>query len=96
MYGYMASDSERGNLLPPHRLLFRLAARVLLHTVRIEHPMDCVAPVVEHRLERAIAQWIHHDGSIRRPITTGVDATPPSYILHRSNGTAAFLLNVSI
>ena len=33
IYGYIAldSDSERGNLLLPHGLLFRLAARVLLY-----------------------------------------------------------------
>ena len=34
IYGYMASDhsdSERGNPLPPHRLSFRLAARVILY-----------------------------------------------------------------
>ena len=38
IYGYMApdmvkdhSDSERRNPLPPHRLLFQLAARVLLY-----------------------------------------------------------------
>ena len=27
-----------------------------------------VTPVVEHWLEREIAQWVHHEGSIRRPI----------------------------
>ena len=27
-----------------------------------------VTPVVEQWLEREIAQWIHHEGSIRRPI----------------------------
>ena len=55
--GYMASeiylkyhsDSESGNLLPAHGLLF-------------------VTPVVEHWLEREIAQWVHHEESIRRPI----------------------------
>ena len=35
------SDSEKGNPLPPHRLLFRLTARVLLYyhhpTYRIAH-----------------------------------------------------------
>ena len=41
------SDSERGNLLPPHRLLFRLAARVLLYAS--SHRQD-VIPVVEHWL----------------------------------------------
>ena len=36
------------------------------------HPTDSIAhtfliPVVEHWLEREIAQWVHHEGSIRRP-----------------------------
>ena len=48
---------------------FRLAAGVLF----MHHPTDRIAhtlftPVVEHWLEREIAQWVHHEGSIRRPI----------------------------
>ena len=31
LYGKDHTDSERGNLLPPHGLLFPLAARVLLY-----------------------------------------------------------------
>ena len=41
---------------------FRLAARVLyMHhpTDRIAQPTAFVTPVVEHWLEREIAQWIH-------------------------------------
>ena len=38
------SDSEKGNPLPPHR---------------IPHTMAFVTPVVEHWLEREIAQWVH-------------------------------------
>ena len=30
--------------------------------------MAFVTPVVEHWLEQEIAQWVHHEGSIRRPI----------------------------
>ena len=41
---------------------FQLAARVILHTTAF------VTPVVEHWLEREIAQWVRHKGSIRRPI----------------------------
>ena len=37
-------------------------------TDRITHTTAFVTPVVEHWLEREIAQWIHHEGSIRRPI----------------------------
>ena len=53
---------------------FRLAARVLLyapshHIDRIAHTTAFVTPVVEHWLEREIAQWNPpHKGSIRRPI----------------------------
>ena len=31
--------------------------------------MAFVAPVMEHWLEREIAQWVHHEESIQRPIT---------------------------
>ena len=49
MYGYMVkdhSDSERGNPLPPHGLLF-------MHrpTDRITNTTAFVTPVVEHWLE---------------------------------------------
>ena len=54
------SDSERGNPLPPHRLLFP--------TDKIAHTTAFVTPVVEHWLEREIGQWVHHEGSIRRSI----------------------------
>ena len=37
-------------------------------TDRIAHTTAFVTPVVEHWLEREIAQWVHHEGSIRRPI----------------------------
>ena len=31
IYGYMASDSDRGNPLPLHRLLFPISSKVLLY-----------------------------------------------------------------
>ena len=37
-------------------------------TDSIAHTMTFVIPVVDHWLERQIAQWVHHEGSIRRPI----------------------------
>ena len=37
-------------------------------TDRITHTTAFVTPFVEHWLEREIAQWVHHEGSIRRPI----------------------------
>ena len=36
--------------------------------------MAFVTPVVEHWLEREIAQWVHHEGSIRQPIALEVHA----------------------
>ena len=57
------SDSEKGNPLPPHQLLFfLLAARVILYappTDRITHTTPFVTPVVEHWLEREIWFKIH-------------------------------------
>ena len=35
-----------------------------------------VTLVVEHSLEQGIAQWILHEGSIRRPITQWADGLP--------------------
>ena len=37
-------------------------------TDRIAHSTAFVTPVVEHWLEGEIAQWLHYEGSIRRPI----------------------------
>ena len=36
-------------------------------TDRIPHTTVFVTPVVEHWLEQEIAQWVHHEGSIRLP-----------------------------
>ena len=54
------SDSQKENPLPPHRLL--LSARVLLYAPsnRQDNTYTAfVTPVVEHWLEREIAQWVH-------------------------------------
>ena len=51
------SDSERGDPRPP-----RLTARVILYThptYRITHATAFDTPVVDHWLEREIAQWVH-------------------------------------
>ena len=57
------SDSERGNPLPPHGLLFTINSQGFFymhhHTDRIAHTTAFVTPVVEHWLEREIAQWVH-------------------------------------
>ena len=39
-------------------------------TDRITHTTVFVIPVVEHWLERKIAQWVHLEGSIQRPIAS--------------------------
>ena len=65
IYGFMASDhsdSERGNPLRPHGLLFSISSKVFyMHhpTDRIAYTTAFVKPVVEHWLERFIAQWVH-------------------------------------
>ena len=56
------SDSERGNLLLPHGLLLSINSKgsficTIPHS--IAHTTAFVAPVVEHWLEREIAQWVH-------------------------------------
>ena len=58
------SDSERGNPLPPHGLLFPISTKgSFIYTARIAHTTAFVTPVVEHWLEREIAQWILHERS---------------------------------
>ena len=59
------------------------------HTDRITHTIAYVTPVVEHWLEREIAQWVHHERSIRRPIapsanalTTELHLAPHTHLTH--------------
>ena len=62
------SDSEREETRCRYMgYSFQLAARVLyMHhlTDRITHTTAFVTPVVEHWLEREIAQWVHHEGCV--------------------------------
>ena len=57
------SDSEKGNPLPPHRLLLSINSKGSFNmhhpTDRITHTTAFVTPVVEHWQEREIAQWVH-------------------------------------
>ena len=56
------SDSEKGNPLPPHRLLLSINSKgYFIYTIpdRIAHTTAFVTPVVEHWPEREIAQWVH-------------------------------------
>ena len=60
------SDSERGNQLLPHGLLFLISSKFFLMplpTDRIAHTTVFVTPVMEHWLEWEIAQWVLHDDS---------------------------------
>ena len=55
-------DSEKGNPLPPHRLLLSINSKgSFICTIpdRITHTTAFVTTVVEHCLEREIAQWVH-------------------------------------
>ena len=65
----MASDMVKGHSkrrnLPPQEGFFYMHHP----TERITHTTAIVTPVVEHWLEQEIAQWVHHQGWIRRPIT---------------------------
>ena len=42
------SDSEKGNPLPPHRLLFPISSKGYFICDRIAHTTVFVTPVVEH------------------------------------------------
>ena len=77
------SDSERGNPLPPHGLLFPINSKGSF-TDRITHTTAFVTPVVEHWLEREIAQWVNsmNDRS-DDPLHHERTLLPRSYILLR-------------
>ena len=56
------SDSEKGNPLPPWATLSdEQQGLFYLHhpTDKITHTTAFVTPVVDHWLEREIAQWVH-------------------------------------
>ena len=56
------TDSEKGNPLPPHRLLLSINSKgsfiCTIPQTGLHIPLF-VTPVVEHWLEREIAQWVH-------------------------------------
>ena len=55
------SDSERGNPMPPYGLLFPISSKVffLYASSNRQDSTAFVTSVVEHWLEREIAQWVH-------------------------------------
>ena len=64
--------SERGNYLPPRQGSFYKH-----HAIdRIAYTTACVTPVMEHWLERKIAQWVYYKGSFQWPIAPWADALP--------------------
>ena len=97
------SDSEKGNPLPPHRLLLSINSKgSFICTIpdRITHTTAFVTPVVEHWLEREIAQWVHpmmdrsddpphHERTLPLsyvPLTPHQKKTPPSPHTHLGHG----------
>ena len=81
IYGYMMSDiwqrtTQIAKEEPCRRHMdysFRLFCMHHL-TDRITHTTAFLKPVVDYWLEREIAQWVHHEGSIRRPIAPWANA----------------------
>ena len=85
--GHMVKDYSARKEACSHHYIgysFWLAARVLLYAP--SHRQDStyttafVTPVMEHWLEKEIAQLVHHKGSIQQPIAPWVDTVPRSYI----------------
>ena len=72
------SDSEKGNPLPPHRLLFPLIARVILYAP--SHRQDstyhglCYTSRGAQAGTRNSSMGPPHEGSIRRPIAPWANA----------------------
>ena len=66
------SDSEKGNPLPPHRLHYRLTARVLLYapSQRQDNTYHSLCYTSRGALAgtRNSSMGPSHEGSIRRPI----------------------------
>ena len=61
-YGIGSFRERERNPLPPHGLLFPISSNrsfICIIPDRITHTTNFVTPVVEHWLEREIAQWVH-------------------------------------
>ena len=71
-------------------------------TDRITHNTAFVTPVMEHWLEWEIAQWVHHEGSIRRPIApwsnalTNMESIQETYLCISVRGQSVDYLEVSV
>ena len=70
IYSYMASDimvkdhsdSERGNLLLPHRLLFQISSKGSFICINQQTGLCYTSRGALAGMR--IAQWVHHEGSI--------------------------------
>ena len=66
-------------------------------TDRITHTTAFATPVVEYWLERETAQWVHHEGTIRRPITPWVNAlTMELHLAPLQNSSFALTTTIDI
>ena len=78
--GIMVKDhSERRNPLPPHGLLFPINSKGFFYMHipdRIVHTTACVTPVVDHSMERAIAQLLYTQAAIRNHAAIAPHCTP--------------------
>ena len=80
------SDSERGNLLPPHRLLFTINSKVFLYAP--SHRQDSTYHGLCYTSRGALAGTRNssmgppHEGSIRRPNPPWVNARTTSHWKH--------------
>ena len=66
---------------------FRLAARVA-------HTTAFVTPIVQHWLQREIAQWVHHEGSIHNP-TSANKTVKSSITTSKDMNTAEIIITES-
>ena len=86
------SYSERGNPLPSHGLLFPISSKGSL-ICTIQQTGRSVTPILEHWLEREIAQWVHHERSIRRTIAPRANALTTE--LHLAPSWQTFLRKIN-
>ena len=77
------SDSERGNPLPPHGLLFPISSKLFFnmhhHTDRIIHTTVFVTPVVEHWLEQDVHDGAHNHHVTDADVTVELNCAECSY-----------------
>ena len=84
------SDSEKGNLMPPHRLLFPITAMVILHAPF--HRQDSTYHGLCYTSRGALAGMRNssmgppHEGSIQRPIAQSANALTTELHLAPPNG----------